>query len=342
MSQNKANPIVEVFINFKPILFYIIKRLFMMIPVLIIMSLLIFFVINLMPGDPVNMYLNPEELSNKTPFEVQALRDYWENKLGLNDPFFMRFAKWWGTLLQGDFGVSVIKNAPISDFIGESIFNTFKLNILGFVLAFLIAIVLGISSAVRRNSLFDKTVTTLSIIGISLPSFFVAMLLIFVFSILLRILPISGMADPLGIRPTWMYYILPITVIVLTSLSSLNRYVRNAMLEVLKQDYIRTARAKGLKEKVVIYRHAFRNALIPVITLMGFYIPAVFGGSIIVERIFVWPGIGWLMRDAYTFKDRAILTSVLLFFAFMTLLGNLFMDVGYAIVDPRVRLKADK
>jgi len=342
MSQNKANSLYDFYSNAKPIMVYIMKRLLWMIPVLLIMSFVIFFVISKMPGDPVNMYLNPEEMGNKTPAEVQALRDYWEDQLGLNDPIPVRFAKWWGTILKGDFGISVIKNDQVSNFIGSYMWNTFKLNIVGFILAFILAIVIGITSAVKRNSFFDKFFTVFSIVGISLPSFFMAMILIFVFSILLRVLPISGMADPLGLRPTWIYYVLPITVIILTSLSSLMRYVRNAMLEVLKQDYIRTARAKGLKEKVVIYRHAFRNALIPVITLMGFYIPAVFGGSIIVEKIFVWPGMGYLLNSAYSFKDRAIITSVSLFFALLTLLANLFMDVGYALVDPRVRLGGEK
>ncbi len=342
MSLNKANPLYELISKIKPILFYIIKRLIMMIPVLIIMSFIIFYIISKMPGDPVNMFLNPETLSNKTPLEIEALRAYWEAKLGLNDPFIVQFVKWWGTIIKGDFGISVIKNAPVSDFIGAHLFNTFKLNIFGFILAFILAIIIGITSAVKRNSFFDKFFTSFSIVGISLPSFFIAMILIFIFSIQLRVLPISGMADPLGYRPTWMYYILPITVIILTSLASLLRYVRNAMLEVLKQDYIRTARAKGLKDKIVIYRHAFRNALIPVITLMGFYIPAIFSGSIIVEKIFVWPGIGFLMNEAYSFKDRAVITSVSLFFALLTLLGNLFMDVGYGIADPRVRLGGGK
>lgn len=342
MSQDKANPLYEMFSKIKPVLFYVIKRLIMMIPVLLVMSFIIFYVISLMPGDPVNMYLNPETMGAMTPEEIASLRAFWEARLGLNDPFIIRFFKWWGTILKGDFGISVIKNAPVADFIGAHMFNTFKLNIFGFILAFIFAIFIGIISAVKRNSFFDKFFTVFSIVGISLPSFFIAMLLIFVFSIIMRVLPISGMADPLGFRPTFQYYILPITVIVVTSLASLIRYVRNAMLEVLKQDYIRTARSKGLKEKIVIYRHAFRNALIPVITLMGFYIPAIFGGSIIVEKIFVWPGIGFLLNEAYSFKDRAIITSVSLFFAFLTLLGNLFMDVGYGIADPRVRLGGKK
>ena len=341
MNHDRANRFLESLANARPTFIYIAKRLLLMVPVLIIMSFVIFMVINQMPGDPVNMYLNPEEVSHLEPAEVQALRDYWREQLGLDDPLPIRFAKWWGTILQGDFGMSVIKNDEVSNFIGSYLMNTFRLNVIGFILAFILAIIIGIQSAVRKNSFFDRFFTVFSIIGISLPNFFMAMLLIYVFSILLRVLPISGMADPLGIRGTWTYYVLPISVIILTSLAVLVRYVRNAMLEVLKQDYIRTARSKGLREKVVIYRHAFRNALIPVITLIGFYIPALFSGSIIVEKIFVWPGIGFLLNSAYAFKDRAIITSVALFFALLTLLANLFMDVGYALVDPRVRLGGD-
>ena len=158
-----------------------------------------------------------------------------------------------------------------------------------------------------------------------------------IFVIFMKILPFSGMSDPRGILPSWHYIILPVTVVVLTSLVGLIRYIRSAMIDILKSDYIRTARAKGLAEKVVIYRHAFQNALIPVVTLIGLYIPGLFGGSIIVEKIFAYPGMGLLMNYAYGFKDRAVLQTVLLFFGLLTLLGNIFIDVGYMVVDPRIR-----
>lgn len=315
---------------------YIIKRLLLIIPVILIISLIIFTLIEFMPGDPLNAFLNPEQLTGSAE-EVLQKREFYAEMLGLNDPFMIRFFNWWGQLLKGELGYSVIKNKPVSDFIGMHFYNSFKVNIFGFILAFIIAIIVGIKSAVKKNSFYDKSWTVFSVAGISLPSFFMAMLLIFLFSIILRILPISGMLDPMGIRPTYQYYILPISVITLTSLAPLIKYVRNSMLEVLKQDYIRTARAKGLGEKVVIYRHAFRNALIPIITLLGLYIPALFGGSIIVENIFVWPGIGNLMRQAYDFKDRSVLIVALIFFAFLTLFGNLISDICYSIADPRIR-----
>lgn len=315
---------------------YIAKRVLMMIPLMLVISLMIFAMLEFMPGDPLNAFLDPEKLTGSAE-QIAAKRAHFTEVLGLNDPFPVRFVRWWGQLLRGEMGYSVIKGKPVVEFIGEHFKNTFNVNVYAFTIAFILSIIVGIKSAVKRNSIFDKSWTVFSIAGISLPSFFMAMLLIFAFSIKVRILPISGMEDPMGIRPTWQYYVLPVAVITLTSLASLIKYVRNSMLEVLKQDYIRTARAKGLGEKVVIYRHAFKNALIPIVTLLGFYIPALFGGSIIVEKIFVWPGIGSLMNDAYTFKDRSVLIVTLVFFAILTLLGNLMQDVGYSLVDPRIR-----
>lgn len=308
----------------------------MMVPVILIISLMIFTLLELMPGDPLNAFLNPEQLTG-TAEEIMQKRDHLNEIMGLNDPFPVRFINWWGNMLRGEMGYSVIKNEPVANFIGVRFKNSFIVNMFGFIIAFVLAIIVGIKSAVKKNSLYDKTWTVFSISGISLPRFFLAILLIFIFSVKFRLLPITGMRDPLGIKPTWYYYVLPVTVIALGSLASLVKYVRNAMLEVLKQDYIRTARAKGLSEKVVIYRHAFRNALIPVVTLLGFYIPALFGGSIIVEKIFVWNGIGSLMKEAYDFKDRSVLAMTLVFFAILTLIGNLMQDVGYSLVDPRIR-----
>lgn len=315
---------------------YIVKRLILIIPVIVIISLIIFTIVEFMPGDPLNAFLNPEQLTG-TAEEVIKKREFFIEKLGLDDPFIVRFGRWWGQLFRGELGYSVIKNKPVKDFIGKYFYNSFKVNIFSFILAFSISIYIGIKSAVKKNSWFDKGWTLFSVLGISMPRFFLAMLLIFVFAITFKWLPLSGMLDPMGIRPTYQYYVLPIMVVTLGALAPLIKYVRNSMLEVLKQDYIRTARAKGLGKKVVIYRHAFRNALIPIVTLLGFWIPGLFGGSIIVENIFVWPGIGALMRQAYDFKDRSVLVIALVFMALLTLIGNLMQDVGYSLVDPRVR-----
>lgn len=320
-----------------PYMRYIGRRLLVTIPVIIIISMIIYTLIYIMPGDPILAMLDPEKTKFMTP-EQKAL--YIENMrvfLGYDKGFVGRYFVWWEDILTGNFGYSIRAGLPVNEFLGDYIGRSFKVNVVGFIVAFAIAIPVGISTAVKKGKTLDKTVTVLSMIGISLPSFFIALLLILFFAAYLRILPFSGMSDPRGIRPDFLYMILPVTVIVLGSLASLVRYIRASMLNVLKMDYIRTARSKGLSEKIVIYRHAFSNALIPVVTIIGNWIPALFGGSIIVETIFAWPGIGFLMNQSYSFKDYAVLQTVLLFFGVLTMAGNLFIDIGYAIVDPRIR-----
>lgn len=321
-----------------PYVKYIGKRLLSLIPVLLLISLLIFILINMMPGDPVMAMLDPEKTAAMTIEErnqyVETMREF----LGYDKSLVERYFIWLrDTFLKGEFGYSIRFNKPVNQIIGSYIARSFKVNIIGFIFAFMISIPIGISAAVKKNKLFDKVVTVLTIVGVSLPSFFLALLLIMLFVIGLKMLPFSGMSDPRGVIPDWKYLVLPVTVIVLTSLASLIRYVRAAMIEVLKSDYVRTARAKGLAEKIVIYRHAFQNALIPVVTLIGMWIPALFGGSIVVEKIFAYPGMGYLLSEAYGYKDRAVLQTALLFFGLLTLLGNIFIDIGYMVVDPRIR-----
>jgi len=326
---------IEVFL---PYLTYIVRRLISLIPVFLLITLIIFFLINLIPGDPVMSMVNPDVISTMTPEQVRDYVETMRSFLGYDKPLVQRYFIWMrDTVFRGHFGYSIRFNRPVNEIIGGYISRSFKVNIVGFVIAFMISIPIGIAAAVKKNKLFDKIVTVVTIVGISLPSFFLALLLIMVFVIFLNLLPFSGMSDPRGIIPDWKYLVLPVTVIVISSLVGLVRYVRAAMIEVLQADYIRTARAKGLKEKVVIYKHAFQNALIPVVTLIGLSIPALFGGSIIVERIFAYPGMGYLLSTAYTFKDGAVLQTSLLFFGMLTLLSNIFIDVGYMIVDPRIR-----
>lgn len=321
-----------------PYIIYIGKRLLALIPTFIIITVIIFALINAIPGDPIMSMINPEVTAAMT---IEERNDYVETMrqfMGYDRSMFERYFLWMrDTLLKGEFGYSIKYNKPVNEFIGVHIARSFKVNIFGFIIAFFISIPVGITAAIKKNKLFDKVVTVNTIIGISLPSFFIALLLILLFVVQFRWLPFSGMSDPRGIRPDWHYLVLPVTVVVLTSLAGLIRYVRAAMIEVLQADYIRTARAKGLTEKVVIYRHAFQNALIPVITLIGLYIPLLFGGSIIVEKIFAYPGMGFLLNAAYGSKDRAILQTSILFFGFLTLLSNIFIDIGYMIVDPRIR-----
>ncbi len=338
MQEGKRKARKSIFEIVWPYIIYILRRLISLIPVLLIISVVIFVFINAMPGDPIAAMLNPEKIATMTPEEKEAYIRTMKAMLGYDKSDFQRFFIWLrDTLFRGEFGYSVRFSKPVNEIIGPHIVRSFKINIIGFIIAFGISIPLGIKAAVKKNKFFDKVVTVFTIIGISLPSFFLALLLILLFVVKLKMFPFSGMSDPRGVIPDWKYLVLPVTVIVLTSLASLTRYIRSAMIEVLKSDYIRTARAKGLTEKVVIYRHAFQNALIPVVTLIGMWIPALFGGSIVVEQIFAYPGMGYLLNQAYTYKDRAVLQTALLFFGFLTLLGNIFIDVGYMVVDPRIR-----
>ncbi len=338
-NEKERNSFQEMIASIVPILLYVLKRLLIMIPILLVISLLLYLICHSMPGDPLASYIDME---NPDPtLNLDALREMY----GLNDPWYVQYTTWIKELLKGNLGYSITLKRMLVDFLPYYLKNSLMLNIFAFILAFAVAIVVGIKSAVKRYSAFDNFWTVFSIFGISMPSFFMAMILLFVFVINLGWFPFSGMVDPKLDLTGFAYtlnlahhMVLPVVVIALGAIASLVRYVRNAMLEVLKQDYIRTAKSKGLKDKVVIYRHAFRNALLPVVTLVGQYIPALFGGSLLVEKIFVWPGIGNLLNSAYASKDRQIILCVTLFYAALTLLANVIVDVSYALVDPRVRV----
>jgi peptide/nickel transport system permease protein len=309
-----------------------------MIPVLFLISLVLFGMVKSMPGDPLNAYVgNGVEI---TAEKREQLREM----LGLNDSLPVQYIKWGGRMIRGDFGESLTYKRPVREVVRPFIINSFILNIGGFILAFLISIPIGIMTAVKKYSFFDNFWTVSSLVGVCMPSFFFALMLISLFAVRLGIFPMNGMVTP-GSQATGIKYILdvmyhlalPVAVVTFGSLAALIRYIRNAMLEVIKQDYIRTARSKGLREKVVIYKHAFRNALIPIVTVIGFYIPALFGGSTILETIFIWPGIGKELYSAVMSRDYNMVMALNMFFALLTLLGNLLADIGYALVDPRVK-----
>jgi peptide/nickel transport system permease protein len=218
------------------------------------------------------------------------------------------------------------------------------------IFAFAIAIPVGIKSAVKKYGLFDNFWTVFSLTGVSMPSFFFALILIFFVAIPIKWLPLNGMRTTLYLAKGYdsfgqevldvlKHMILPVTVVTISSLASLTRYVRNSVIEVINQDYIRTARSKGLAEKVVIYKHAFRNALLPIVTLLGMYIPGLFGGSILLETVFIWPGIGHVLYTSILDRDYSMLMAGNTFYALLMLAGNLLSDLSYALVDPRVRVK---
>lgn len=326
---------------------YIGRRLLHLIPVMLIITVAIFVIVEMMPGDPVNAYLGQgSEVSVEQMQQMRAV-------LGLDQPPHIRYFKWLGRVITGDFGRSMKYRAPVKDVIGTYIWNSFRLNIVSMVLAFAIAIPVGIKSAVNKYGVFDNFWTVFSLTGVSMPSFFFALLLIFFVAVPSRqwpfTFPLNGMRTVImaakGYPSKWAeiqdilkHMILPVTVLTISSLASLTRYVRNSVMEVINQDYIRTARSKGLTEKVVIYKHAFRNALLPIVTLVGMYIPGLFGGSILLETVFLWPGIGNILFTSIGDRDFSMLMAANVFYAVLMLAGNLLADISYALVDPRIKV----
>lgn len=319
---------------------YIGKRIVSMIPVVFVISVMLFGMFKSMPGDPVRA-LMPQG-GNLSPEQIQAERQKIIELYGFDKPLPVQYAKWIGELSQGNLGVSTQYKRPAIDVIKEPMKNTIILNIVSLVIAFMISIPVGIKSAVKRGSTYDNFWQVFSLVGMSVPTFFIAMVTIFIFAIKLGLFPIGGMPSKNvgGIYALQYirYITLPVFTLTLGSLASVIRYVRNAMIEALSQDYIRTARSKGLSEKVVIYHHAFRNALIPIVTLVAGSLVSVFGGSMITEKIFAFNGIGTVMINAINNRDFMIVLALNMFYSVLALFANLLMDLGYALVDPRVKL----
>lgn len=316
---------------------YIGRRLIQLIPVIILISILIFTIIKLTPGDPVGANLDPRATAEQKLAE--------RARLGLDKPIPVQYWNWLKRSIVGDFGNSYIYKRPVIDVIPEFIKNSLILNVFVYLFAFLIAIPLGIITAVKQYSKTDNFFSAFSLFGISMPTFFFGLLLIYFFSVTRQWFPISGMVTVgkrlegfARFKDILHHMFLPGLVLIIGSLASLVRYTRTAMLEVINQDYIRTARSKGLTEKVVIYKHAFRNALIPVVTIVGFTVPSLFSGAVMLETVFNWPGIGKVLVDAVNLRDYNLMMALNMFFAILTLLGNLLADIGYALVDPRIRV----
>lgn len=323
---------------------YVLKRLMYIVVVFLIASVLIFSLYKSVPGDPARLMLEGNKLSMK-PDEYEARYQEAVEKLGLDKPLTIQYFTWLSNTLRGDFGYSITYKMPVKNMIGVPMRNTIMLNVWSLIPVFLITIPLGIATAVRRGSRFDSIVQIVTIIGYSLPFFVIALLFIFLFSVKLRIFPISGVQTPgMTGTPVQMYInklyhmSLPLIVMVFTSLGGLTRYVRATMIEALRMDYIRTARAKGLSEKVVIYSHAFRNALIPFITIMTGWFISIFSGSVVIERTFLWNGMGKVIIDALNQQDFSVSLAMVMFYLILALLGNLLMDLSYGFADPRVKL----
>lgn len=323
---------------------YIGKRLLNLIPVVFLMSVVIFGMIKFMPGDPVDAYLGAN--SKVSHEQKEQIRE----ELGLNKSIPEQYVRWISKFVTGDLGESIQYKTPVASIIGDFVWNSFLLNIVSIIVAVLISIPIGIRQATKKFSKFDNFWTVFSLLGISVPSFFFALVLIYYIALPLGFLPISGMQDSTlaafgyssifqELGDICLHMILPVTVMAFGSFASLSRYVRITMIDVINQDYIRTARSKGLKEKTVIYRHAFKNALVPFVTLLGMMIPGLFSGSVIIESVFLWPGIGKVLIDAIRGQDQSLITATLMFSAILMVFGNLLSDVLYSVVDPRVKVE---
>lgn len=319
---------------------YLCKRILILIPVFICITIILFTVAKMMPGDPVRAMLP----TNLKADQYKAQYDMMYKKLGLDKSLPEQYLRWMLNMLRGEFGWSSSLNRPVTTVVAEPIRNTVILNACVIVLELLISIPVGIRCAVKRMSAFDNFWQVFSLVTWSMPSFFLALCLMFVFAGRLGWLPFGGMPNA-ALLSGWPYIaawlrhlVLPTVVLSLISIASSIRIVRNAMIDALNQDYIRTARAKGLREKVVIYSHALRNAMIPVSTVVVATFFALFAGSAITETVFAWHGIGRVLIQAITTRDTMLITTMNAFFSLLSIVAVLVADIVYGLVDPRVRL----
>ena len=305
---------------------YLLQRLFALVPVWLGISFVAFVLANLTPGDPARMMMQRQLDRQPTAAEVRSARD----QLHLDDSFLVRYVRWLRDAAAGDLGTSYRTGESVTGALLDRFPATLQIAAIGISLAILVALPLGALSAVWRNSPIDHLARVLSLAGASMPNYWVAYLLILVFAVNLQVLPVSGRGD-------WRNLVLPSTTLALSGMASLMRLTRAEMLEVLGQDYIRTGRAKGLREPAIVVRHALRNALIPVLTVAGLRFGYLLGGAVVVETIFAWPGIGKYVLDSIFDRDYPVIQGFVVFMGTVFLLINLAVDVAYGILDPRIR-----
>lgn len=313
---------------------YFIRRLIQLLPLLIGISFIIFMLLVLAPGNPVDMLVfgNPDV----KPEDIARLRKIY----GLDDPIYIRYFKWLGNVLRGDFGYSRRWYRSNLDLIKIHLPRTLILSIVSLFISLIIAIPIGVYSAVRQYSFVDYLVTFLAFIGRSMPTFWFGIMMILLFAVYLKWLPPGGMST-IGMEGNILdrakYLIMPSIVLGLANTTGWMRYMRSSLLEVIRQDYIRTARAKGLPERTVIYKHALRNALIPIVTLIMLTIPGLFAGATITETVFNYPGMGLLLYEAIIGADYSLAITCLLFLSLLTILFNFLADIVYVLIDPRIK-----
>ncbi len=301
---------------------YIIRRLLMLIPVMIGVTFLVFFIISLTPGDVAAMILG----DGATEEAIKELRE----EMGLNDPIIIQYGRYMKSLVSGDMGTSYSTGKAVSGEIAQRFPNTFKLTVSAIFLSVIISIPIGVISATKQYSIFDNIGMIVALIGISMPSFWTGLILIIIFSLQLRWLPSGGME---GIKSL----ILPAFTLAVASTASITRTTRSSMLEVIRQDYIKTAKAKGVSKNVIVRKHALKNALIPAITVIGLEFGVLLGGAVLTETVFSWPGIGRLMVESIQRKDTPMVLGCVIVFALSFSIVNLIIDILYSYIDPRIK-----
>ena len=314
---------------------YIRRRLIQMAPLLFGISILIFLIIQAAPGGPEAIFLE-----NRLFIDPQVIEAF-RQRLGLDQPIPVQYMRWLVAVLSGDFGISFTTGRPVRDMILERLPATLELMSVSFVFALLIALPLGIYSAVRQYSVFDFTATTFSFLGIAMPVFWFALILQLLFSVQLGWLPTSG-RETVGDASLWdqiKHLIMPAFVLSIRHIAGWSRYTRSSLLDVIRADYIRTAFAKGLRERVVLLRHALKNALIPVVSIMALDLAGLFSGAVITETIFAWPGIGRLFVQALFSRDYPVLMGLVLMISVSVILVNFIVDMTYSALDPRIRVR---
>ncbi len=305
---------------------YLIQRLLQGVLVLVLVSLLTFFVMYFMPGDPARNLVGQGHVTEE---QLQTIRNKW----GLDDPWYTRYGEWISNVVQLDFGTSMMRpGMPIGTMIREAASMTIRLNILSFVISLGVAVPVGIFAAIKRYSWFDYGSMLGSTLGVAIPNYWIGLMGIVIFSVKLGWLPPYG-AD------SWKSYLLPVLVLSIEEMAALARLTRGATIEVLNQDYVTTARAKGLSERALIVRHVVRNAFLPVITLLGYRMAFILSGTIVIESVFAWPGLGRLFYQSITSQDLQVVQAIVLILTTVVVVMNILTDLTYAFIDPRVRVR---
>jgi peptide/nickel transport system permease protein len=313
---------------------YIIRRFGQSLIVIFIVTIMVFVGMRILPGDPIYMLFNPNQIQAMTQDEIDKIR----HESGLDKPLVEQYFVWLGGVFKGDLGRSILNKRPITEDLNKRVPITGYIGVLSFILATIIGIPAGIISAIRRGTWLDTLVTTLANIGICIPIFWLGILMIYLFAVQLRWLPTSGYTSPfVDFGMSVKQLIMPVFCMSIFSIAGNTRQARSSMLEVLRQDYIRTAWSKGIKERVVIIGHALKNSLIPVITLMGMGIAAIFGGSVLIEQVFNIPGMGRLAVDAMFQHDYTYVQGITLVETGIVVFSNLLVDLSYGWLDPRIR-----